>query len=58
MRFGVHVSIAGGLDQAVIRAHALGCETFQIFVANPRGYPKRDGSLENPAFDPARVVEV
>lgn len=27
-------------------------------VANPRGYPRRDGSLENPAFDPARIVEL
>ncbi|MGE0311776.1 MAG: metallophosphoesterase [Lautropia sp.] len=27
-------------------------------VANPRGYPMRDGRLENPAFDPGLVVEV
>ncbi len=27
-------------------------------VCNPRGYPMRDGSLENARFDPAFVVEV
>ena len=37
MKFGAHVSIAGGLDQAPIRAHSLGCECFQIFSRSPRG---------------------
>ena len=27
-------------------------------LANPRGYPMRDGSRENPVFDPALVVTV
>ena len=27
-------------------------------LANPRGYPMRDGSRENPAFDPDLVIEV
>ncbi len=27
-------------------------------VANPRGYPMRDGALENPLFDAARIVEI
>jgi len=33
---GVHTSIAGGLAKAADRARKLGCETFQIFSANPR----------------------
>jgi len=36
MRLGVHVSIAGSLDQAVDRAINLGCTTMQIFARNPR----------------------
>lgn len=27
-------------------------------VCNPRGYPMRSGSFENPRFDPARIVEI
>lgn len=37
MKFGCHVSIAGGIDKAPERAHALGCECFQIFTRSPRG---------------------
>ena len=37
MKFGTHVSIAGGLDQAPGRAHELGCECFQLFTRSPRG---------------------
>ena len=45
VRVGVHVSIAGGVDRAVDRAVAKGCETFQIFSRNPRGWTvkKLDG---------------
>lgn len=38
VKVGVHVSIAGSLDQAVDRAAGLGCDTFQIFSRNPRGW--------------------
>lgn len=38
MKLGVHVSTSGSIDQAVDRAIALGCNTFQIFVSNPRGW--------------------
>ncbi len=38
MRFGMHVSIAGGIEKSVGRALALGCDAFQIFVANPRSW--------------------
>lgn len=35
---GVHVSIAGSIDRAVSRAVERGCDTFQIFSRNPRGW--------------------
>ncbi|HXZ90570.1 MAG TPA: deoxyribonuclease IV [Candidatus Dormibacteraeota bacterium] len=37
-RVGLHVSISGTIDQAVDRALELGCDTFQIFTRNPRGW--------------------
>ena len=37
MKFGTHVSIAGGLDKAPERAYKLGCECFQLFTRSPRG---------------------
>lgn len=37
MKFGAHVSIAGGVDKAPKRAHDLGCECFQFFSRSPRG---------------------
>ena len=38
LRLGVHVSVTGGIDQAVSRAKDKGCDTFQIFSSNPRGW--------------------
>ena len=38
VRLGVHVSVAGGLDRAFSRALEKGCDTFQIFTSNPRGW--------------------
>jgi deoxyribonuclease-4 len=38
VKVGVHVSIAGSIDRAVDRAVARGCDTFQIFSRNPRGW--------------------
>jgi deoxyribonuclease-4 len=35
---GVHTSIAGALENAAHRAKQLGCDTFQMFSANPRGW--------------------
>ncbi|HXZ90608.1 MAG TPA: endonuclease, partial [Candidatus Dormibacteraeota bacterium] len=45
VRAGLHVSISGTIDQAVDRARELGCDTFQIFTRNPRGwkYKKLNG---------------
>lgn len=41
MRFGFHVSIAGGVQHAVARALERQCETIQIFSRNPRGWNYR-----------------
>lgn len=41
MRIGVHVSIAGSIDEAIDRAAALSCETIQIFSRNPRGWQSK-----------------
>ncbi len=38
MKFGFHISIAGGFSKVVERAMALGCETIQFFSRNPRGW--------------------
>lgn len=38
VKVGVHVSISGSLDQAVDRAKAKGCDVFQMFSRNPRGW--------------------
>lgn len=32
---GAHISVAGGLDRAIERGEALGCEAIQIFTRNP-----------------------
>ncbi|MBN2538394.1 deoxyribonuclease IV [candidate division WOR-3 bacterium] len=41
MRFGFHVSIAGGFDRVFARAAEVECETMQLFTGNPRGWTKR-----------------
>ena len=38
MRFGFHVSIAGGFSKVVERALKAQCETIQLFSRNPRGW--------------------
>ena len=40
-RIGFHAPIAGGLQNALLKAHALGCDTVQIFSRNPRGWMAR-----------------
>jgi len=37
MKFGAHVSIAGGIKKAPSRAYEIGCECFQIFTRSPHG---------------------
>lgn len=46
MKFGAHVSIAGGVQNAPQNAAAIGCETFQFFTRSPQGGPA-------PALTPA-----
>jgi len=43
---GVHVSIAKSIDLAVDRAKEIGCDTFQIFSRNPRGWGFKDLASE------------
>lgn len=38
MRFGFHISIAGGFSKVVERAKKKRCETIQLFSRNPRGW--------------------
>jgi deoxyribonuclease IV len=38
LKVGMHVSIAGTIDQSVDRAVESHCDTFQIFTRNPRGW--------------------
>jgi len=42
MKLGIHVSISGGIDQAVLRAADLGCNTFQIFLSSPHSWNKAE----------------
>ena len=63
IRCGIHVSIAGSIDQAVDRAKEKNCDTFQIFTRNPRGWKLKKLSshdvagfrqkLRNSTIDPA-----
>jgi deoxyribonuclease-4 len=42
LRFGVHVSIKNGFKGAAGEALKLGCDGFQIFAANPRGWARKE----------------
>lgn len=37
-RIGFHAPISGGLHQALVISHSLGCNAVQIFSRNPRGW--------------------
>ena len=39
MKFGAHVSMAGGIQNAPLNAAKLGCEVFQMFSRSPQGGP-------------------
>lgn len=47
MRVGVHTSIAGALENAAHHAKKIGCDTFQMFSANPRGWKTLDPTPED-----------
>ena len=42
MKIGVHTSIAGSIVNAVHHAKKIGCDTFQIFSANPRSWKRQE----------------
>lgn len=49
-RIGFHVSISGGISNSVDNALKIGCNTFQIFSRNPRGWtakPLQGDDVEN-----------
>jgi len=43
----VHTSIAGALENAAHRAKKIGCDTFQMFSANPRGWNTLEPTAED-----------
>jgi len=51
MRLGLHLSIQGSIDRVVDRGLERGCNTFQMFSRNPRGWSsKKLTSLEVESF--------
>jgi deoxyribonuclease IV len=57
MRVGVHTSIAGGVANAAHHAQKTGCDAFQMFSANPRGWRVRERpQSEYEAFREARSL--
>ncbi len=59
MRVGVHTSIAGALANAAHHARKIGCDTFQMFSANPRGWRSVEPSpADCEAFRSAREGHV
>jgi deoxyribonuclease-4 len=52
MILGVHVSTAGGINEALGRASELGCNTMQIFSRNPQQW--RESSLSQEDIDSFR----
>jgi deoxyribonuclease IV len=47
VRVGIHTSIAGGVEKAAVRAKKIGCDAFQMFSANPRGWKTLDPTPED-----------
>jgi deoxyribonuclease-4 len=48
MRFGLHVRVGTGYDDAVAYAQRLGCTALQFFSGNPKTY--RVGTIDKPAL--------
>ncbi len=57
VRVGVHVSISGGIANAVDRAAEKGCDVFQIFSHSPRGWRFKDLSEEEASSFTARLKQ-
>ncbi len=49
IKLGMHVSIVGTIDQAADNARELGCDTFQMFTRNPRGWQFKELTPEEVA---------
>jgi deoxyribonuclease-4 len=59
MKVGVHTSIAGALANAAHHASEIGCDTFQMFSANPRGWQSAGPTAADcEAFRAARQAHV
>ena len=55
-RLGAHMSIAGGVSQALIRGHSIGCEAIQIFTKNQRRWAEPSLPPEEiAAFEKLRI---
>lgn len=50
IKFGVHVSVAGGIEKAPQRAAEAGCDCFQLFVSNPRSWSLPTVDIEQAAL--------
>ena len=48
---GAHMSIAGGLDQAILRGASIGCNTIQIFTQNNRRWGISQPITKNAAIN-------
>jgi deoxyribonuclease IV len=48
-KIGFHAPIAGGLQNALLKARSLGCDAVQIFSRNPRGWKARPLEAEEVA---------
>jgi len=56
-RIGLHTGIAGGVDRSIQRAVESGCQTWQIFSRNPRGWTARPlDTAEVARFREARLT--
>lgn len=57
MEFGAHVSSAGGIDSAIDRAEAMGCDCVQVFTQSPRMWRPTNHKPESIARFKARRAE-
>lgn len=58
MKFGVHISIEGGIEKAPARASDFGCECFQIFSRSPHGGKSPKIDEENAAIFRKNLADV
>ncbi|MDD1703012.1 MAG: deoxyribonuclease IV [Methanoregula sp.] len=56
VKVGVHVSISGSLDLAVDRAKDAGCDVFQMFSRNPRGWGYKPLSDDDSALYKKKIA--